>query len=193
MKHIMKENKSILLKKEIIKKFSNDFRSKIYTILRLKLSPMLQLENYVPQKGNILDLGCGSGLLFLHLNGRTKEVIGVDLSKNLLSRAKQVGTTIDANVSLILADADYLPFPGNLFCAVFAFTVLQNMPHPLKTLVEAKRVLAPEAQMVVSGLKKSFSLDRFVDLLNQAGFYLNSLKDDKSLKCFIAFVSHTKC
>lgn len=111
MKHIMKENKSLLLKKEIIKKFSNDFRSKIYTILRLKLSPMLQLEKYVPQKGNILDLGCGSGIFahILYLGSRERKILGIDLSYKRIETANKISNN-NSHLRFMVGDVNNIPF-----------------------------------------------------------------------------------
>ena len=137
--------------------------------------------------GLVLDLGCGSGLLFKHLKGKAQSVVGVDLSRNLLLKAKQEAA--GNNVFLVQADADHLPFFGSLFGVLFAFTVLQNMPKPVETLKETRRVLKPEAHIVVSGLKKAFPLERFKRILKKAGFQHVSLTPDDSLKCYIAVAS----
>lgn len=52
----------ILLKREIMKMYSHDFSTRLYTFLRLKLTPIAMLEKYVPKEANILDLGCGTGI-----------------------------------------------------------------------------------------------------------------------------------
>jgi ubiquinone/menaquinone biosynthesis C-methylase UbiE len=87
---------------------------------------------------------------------------------------------------LVQADADHMPFKKNHFSVVFAFTVLQNMPKPLETLNEIKRVAKPEASIVVTGLKKAFSLEAFRTLLESAGLRLVSLEDADALKCYVA-------
>jgi ubiquinone/menaquinone biosynthesis C-methylase UbiE len=69
---------------------------------------------------------------------------------------------------------------------VFAFTVLQNMPKPLETINEVKRVAKPDASLVVTGLKKAFSLDAFKNLLQRACLRLVSLEDVDALKCYVA-------
>jgi ubiquinone/menaquinone biosynthesis C-methylase UbiE len=87
---------------------------------------------------------------------------------------------------LVQADADYIPFKDNYFSVVFAFTVLQNLPDPLETLKEVKRIAERDAPIVVTGLKKVFSLGALRELLQSAGLRVVSLKDDDALKCHVA-------
>jgi ubiquinone/menaquinone biosynthesis C-methylase UbiE len=131
----------------------------------------------------VLDAGCGSGLLFKHL-AQAKLIVGVDISRNLLLQAKQ--RALGLNAGLIVADADHLPFQDKVFSVVFAFTVLQNMPKPQETLVELKRVSKVDASFVLTALRKAFSLDSFLDVLEVAGLRVVSFMDDEVLKCYIA-------
>ncbi|MEM2999937.1 MAG: methyltransferase domain-containing protein [Candidatus Bathyarchaeia archaeon] len=132
----------------------------------------------------VLDVGCGTGLLFNHVAG-AETIVGADVSGKLLLQAKERARSL-CNVHLVQADADHLPFRDDSFSAVFAFTVLQNMPAPLETLKEIKRVAEFTAPIAVSGLKKAFALAAFSELLENAGLKTVSLKDDDALKCYIA-------
>ena len=133
----------------------------------------------------VLDLGCGTGLLFQHVAAEAQTVVGVDVSIKLLRQAKKRAQEF-RNVHLVQADADHLPFKNNHFNIVFAFTVLQNLPKPLETLNEIKRNAQQPASIVVTGLKKVVSLEAFQELLRDAGLQVVSLKDDDSLKCYVA-------
>jgi ubiquinone/menaquinone biosynthesis C-methylase UbiE len=133
----------------------------------------------------ILDVGCGTGLLFSHVAPKAQILVGVEISHGLLVRAKEKAERL-SNVHLVQADADHLPFQNGLFSAVFAFTVLQNMPKPKETLGELKRVTKSDGNLVVTGLKKAFSLDDFMDMLADAGLAVVSFVDDEVLKCYVA-------
>jgi ubiquinone/menaquinone biosynthesis C-methylase UbiE len=135
--------------------------------------------------GLVLDVGCGTGLLFNHVASQSEQVVGVDISKKLLLQAKE---RVDKprNVELVQADADHLPFKNGLFNAVFAFTVLQNMPKPNETLMEIRRSAVRGACVVVTGLKKVFSTEALTNLLDDAGFHVDSVKDEGNLKCYVA-------
>ena len=136
----------------------------------------------------VLDVGCGTGLLFSHVAAEAKTVVGVDVSIKLLRQAKKRAQEF-RNVHLVQADADHMPFKNNHFNIVFAFTVLQNLPKPLETLREIKLNAQQTASIVVTGLKKVFSLEAFQELLRDAGLQVVSLKDDAPLKCYVA-VTH---
>ena len=90
------------------------------------------------------------------------------------------------NIHLVQADADHLPFRKNHFSYVFAFTVLQNLPKPMKTLIEIKRNARHNAIIVITGLKKTFPLKPFKELLGNAGLQVFSLKDDNESKFYVA-------
>lgn len=137
----------------------------------------------------ILDVGCGSGLFFGQVAEQAKIVVGVDLSRKLLLLAKEKAKPFQ-NVVVLQADADNLPFADSAFDAVFAFTVLQNLPKPLLALNEIKRVVQRGGIVTVSGLKKAFSLAKFLDLLETASLKLVSFVDEEELKCYVAVLAN---
>ena len=139
-------------------------------------------------KTTVLDVGCGSGLLFNFIAVKAKTVLGVDISGKLLEQAKQNAKNFQ-NVSVVRADADNLPFKNGFFDEIFAFTILQNMPKPAQTLIEFRRVSKAEGKVVVTGLKKAFPLDSFYDLANSEGFKVVSFVDDEGLKCYVAVLA----
>jgi ubiquinone/menaquinone biosynthesis C-methylase UbiE len=133
----------------------------------------------------VVDVGCGIGLLFSEVAAEAQAVVGVDVSEKLLLQAKE-RARIFRNVQLVQADADHLPFKNDHFSVVFAFTLLQNMPKPLETLREIKRIAECGASVVVTGLKKVFSLEAFQVLLQDAGLQIVSLHEADALKCYVA-------
>jgi len=139
--------------------------------------------------GAVLDVGCGTGLLFHHVADRAELVVGVDISKETLGKAKENARHFSA-VSLVLADADNLPLVKDLFTSVFAFTLVQNMPNPAATLKEIKRASNADAVIVVSALKKVFSKDDFEKLLTDASLKVKAF-EEKDLKCYVAVCKKT--
>ena len=135
----------------------------------------------------VLDVGCGTGLFFSHIAPQAQTVVGVDISRLLLLQAKKRAQRFH-NVHLVQADGDHLPFSDKQFSVVFAFTVLQNMPKPLETLSELKRNAECCGHVVVSGLKKAFSLEDFSALLQDAGLKVVYVEDADGLKCHVAVI-----
>lgn len=117
----------------------------------------------------ILDLGCGTGLLFEHVAEDAKLLVGLDFSENLFKQAKKrVGKS--SKIALIRADVDHIPFKNQIFHYVFAVTLLQNPPNPNKTIKEIQRVTKPNAKIVLTALKKQFTQKDFAKILRQASF-----------------------
>lgn len=143
------------------------------------------LENSDLSAISVLDAGCGSGLFLGQIKVKTKTLVGIDISHKALLKAKeQIRNT--ENSYIIQADIDNLPFKQNTFEKVFGFTVLHNLPKPVKTLNELKRVATVDGKVVVTGLKKAFQLDKFLDILETSGFEVTGFVDDESLNCYVA-------
>jgi ubiquinone/menaquinone biosynthesis C-methylase UbiE len=146
------------------------------------------LENVSVEGKAVLDVGCGSGLFFKEVATQADIVASIDISRKLLLKAKEQAKSLD-NVFVLQADADHLPFRDGFFGAVFAFTVLQNMPKPPKTLNELKRVVKGDGRVVVTGLKKAFPLTAFMDVLDGSGLKLVSFVDDEAVNCYVAVLA----
>ena len=132
----------------------------------------------------VLDLGCGTGFLFSHIK-KGGIIVGLDVSQKALREAKK-RTKNMPNIFLVCADADHTPFPDQIFDKIFAVTVLQNMPKPTKTVKEMKRTAKPEATFAVTGLKKKFAQESFVDVFEAAGLKVVSLNANEQLKGYVA-------
>ena len=145
------------------------------------------LENVCLAGKRVLDVGCGMGLFFRFASAASM-VVGVDVSRKLLGKARDEAKK--CNDSYVLqADADHLPFCEGTFEAVFGFTVLQNMPKPKETLAELKRVTKPNGNVVVTGLKKAFPLNIFLDILEGSSLKLISFLDRENLNCYVAVLA----
>jgi ubiquinone/menaquinone biosynthesis C-methylase UbiE len=137
----------------------------------------------------VLDAGCGTGLLFGYVTDKTEATIGLDISRKILLQAKKRAKNFQ-NICLILADADNMPLKENIFDHLFGITLIQNMPNPAKTLNEISRVAKENAVIVVTGMKKAFTLEKFEELLLDAGFNIIALKDE-GLKCYVTVCTKT--
>ena len=146
------------------------------------------LENVDVADCTVLDAGCGSGLFFSHVAAKAKVLVGVDVSRKLLLKAIGQAHAFQ-NVLVLQADADHLPFREAFFDVGFVFTVLQNMPKPSETLKELKRVANSGGKVVVTGLKKVFALNTFMDILESSGLKIVSFVDNEDLKCYVAVLA----
>jgi len=131
----------------------------------------------------VLDAGCGTGILFDYIGYKVETIVGLDISRRILLQAKKRAKNF-SKVNLILADADNMPLKENVFSHVFAITLIQNTPNPTKTLNEIRRVAKEDVAIVVTGLKKTFTLESFEGFLRSAGLNIVDLKSE-GLKCYV--------
>lgn len=93
-----------------------------------------------------LELGCGTGLFLGQVADSGADLVGVDLSADLLAQARgRVGGR--PNVRLARVDAHRLPFPDGSFDAVYGSSILHHLELEA-ALREALRVLRPGGRVV---------------------------------------------
>ena len=78
----------------------------------------------IPKNGKILDVGCGTGVDAGYMQSKGFEVIGIDLSKEMLKLAKERFPQIDFK----LADIRKLEFTSNSFNGILASCSLIHIP-----------------------------------------------------------------
>jgi len=119
----------------------------------------------------VLDLGCGNGRLYPHLQ-KGVEYIGVDNSEKLIEIAKQAHPEAKFQVT----DSLSLPFQDNTFDKIYCIAVLHHIPSKelrQEFLQEAKRVLKPKGILILTvwklGQKQSIKLFLKYTLLKLIG------------------------
>ncbi|MFW6116953.1 MAG: class I SAM-dependent methyltransferase [Thermoproteota archaeon] len=142
------------------------------------------IQNAKMEDSLVLDLGCGTGFLFQYVANKAKATVALDLSRRNLIQAKERAKKF-ANIHLVLGDADHLPLKTGIFSHLYAITLLQNMPEPIKTLEEARRVVESGGLIAVTGLKKKFTQESFEGLIRCSGLNCMFIENDL-LNCWAA-------
>jgi phosphatidylethanolamine/phosphatidyl-N-methylethanolamine N-methyltransferase len=101
----------------------------------------------------ILINGIGSGLDIPFLPS-SHDYTGTDITPSMLSKARKRAENSNVNIKLDEADVMKLPYEEDSFDIVLMHLILAVVPHPLKALQEASRVLKPGG--------KIFILDKFL-------------------------------
>lgn len=129
----------------------------------------------------ILDVACGTGRLgrtLLAQTGFRGRIVGLDLSRNMLSQAVETMQAWRDRVLLLHQDATYLPFPDKTFDAVTCMEALEFMPEPPGVLNEMLRVLRPGGLLIISNRigkeahflpGRAYAPDEFEALLQSVG------------------------
>ncbi len=131
-----------------------------------------RLRHHIPKLGarpgmDVLDLGCGTGVLFDLLRrevGEEGSVTGVDFSLRMALQAHR--NFPFPNVNVVDADVTQLPFPADAFDLAVAFAAFPHFEDKRETLRAMHRVLKPGAHFFVLHLASSRELS---DMHRQVG------------------------
>ena len=102
----------------------------------------------------VLDAGCGAGYGSAELAQAADSVIGVDRAAEAIDFARAAYGL--PNLRFEQASCEALPHPGGTFDLVVAFEVIEHLDHWREFLLEARRVLAPAGQLIVSTPNKLY-------------------------------------
>ena len=98
-----------------------------------------------PPAADVLELGCGTGVLSRVLASRPEvgAVVGVDAAGSLLARARDLAADVPG-LRFEEADARALPFADERFDVAVFDSMLSHVPEPERALAETFRVLRPD-------------------------------------------------
>jgi len=111
------------------------------------------IEDVIDSKGIVLDLCCGTARHSIALSKRALNVVGVDLSRSLLTiamiRMRQAGVMLP----LVRADMRFLPFRDSVFGAVISmftsFGYLSSESEDALSLLEINRALRRKGKFLL--------------------------------------------
>ncbi|HEY6080735.1 MAG TPA: class I SAM-dependent methyltransferase [Polyangiaceae bacterium] len=114
------------------------------------------------QGRDVLEVGCGTGLVLRRLREFARAAKGVDLSPGMLEKATARGLDVQ------LGSATELPFAANQFDVTCSFKVLAHVPEIEKALSEMARVTRPGG-IVLAEFYNPYSLRGLAKRLGPAG------------------------
>jgi ubiquinone/menaquinone biosynthesis C-methylase UbiE len=117
-----------------------------------------QVIALAPERGRLLDLGCGPGGIALKLARRLPgvTVFGADYSLNMIRAARRAAAEqgLAERAHFFVADANRLAFPESSFDFVLSNSLLHHLREPVRVLKEMARVARPEGVLLMRDLRR---------------------------------------
>jgi ubiquinone/menaquinone biosynthesis C-methylase UbiE len=114
----------------------------------------------------VLDIACGTGEFerMVLAEHSTQQIVGVDISEQMLAIAQQKLHTFP-NVSFEIANVSALPFADQSFDVVVCANAFHYFDNPAAAVKEMKRVLKPSGRLVILDWCRDFLLCQICDVL----------------------------
>jgi SAM-dependent methyltransferase len=132
----------------------------------------------------VLDIATGAGFLAFKFAEIARNVIGIDLTREMLERAEELRRQKDiANVEFREGDVEDLPFSDESFDLVLCRYSFHHFPHPEIALDEMKRVCKRQGKvLIIDGTapedeEKSSFLNRMESIHNPSHVQLYSVTE----------------
>lgn len=120
--------------------FENQIEKRLFRRLRREMLTSLS--------GRILEIGVGTGKN-LPCYSEKAEVTAIDISPNMLEKAKNRAKGLSLDVEFHIMDAENLNFTDSEFDYVVATFVLCSVPDPVRTVKGMERVLRPSGKILL--------------------------------------------
>lgn len=98
-------------------------------------------------KGNVLEIGSGTGINFPYYHHATK-VTAIEPNPLMSERGMERLKRASVPIEVVQVGAEALPFEDNTFDTVIATLVFCTIPDPVKALDEIRRVSKPGAALI---------------------------------------------
>jgi ubiquinone/menaquinone biosynthesis C-methylase UbiE len=139
---------------------------------------LLQGELGTPAK-KVLDVGTGTGFLAILAASLGYYCLGIDLSEEMLRKAREKAKAYREWVAFDIGDAESLAYPDNTFDVVMSRHLLWTLPHPEKALGECYRVIKPGGKVIIiNAVWSTFGLSN--RLISTMGKLLIAIQERKN-------------
>lgn len=107
-----------------------------------------KIAGYIGNRKKGVDCGCGSGLITMRLKKMGYDVIGTDLSTEMLERARENFRRENLNITLVCMDSENLVVGNKVDFITAVCDVVNYMKKPEKFFVRAYNALADDGVLL---------------------------------------------
>jgi SAM-dependent methyltransferase len=115
----------------------------------------------------VLDVGCGTGVVAITAARRGARVTGLDLTPELLERARESAKIAGLEIEWHQGDAEQLPFEDRAFDAVLSQFGHMFAPRPEVAVAEMLRVLKPGGTLAFSTWPPELGMGRMFAMIGR--------------------------
>jgi ubiquinone/menaquinone biosynthesis C-methylase UbiE len=108
----------------------------------------LRRKQFSGARGDVLDVGCGTGENFEYLD-KTASVTALDLSSEMIEEARRRRRQLGADIRLVVGDAEELPFPAGGFDTVISAFSSCTFPDYAAAFQQMVRVTKPGGRVLL--------------------------------------------
>jgi len=101
------------------------------------------IKEYIPQKGNLLDVGCGPGVFLEEARERGWHVCGVEFNSWCVQHLREM------SIEVIDVPIEQAKLPDDFYQCVTLWTVLEHIVDPENLLKDIHRILAPGGVILI--------------------------------------------
>jgi ubiquinone/menaquinone biosynthesis C-methylase UbiE len=107
------------------------------------------LSRFSGRSHQVLDVGCGTGFLALRFAELGHTVTGIDLSPQMIDRARSKAERAGLQIDFRVGDASALDCDDGIYDIAVARHVVWNLPDPERGVAEWLRVLRPRGRLIL--------------------------------------------
>ena len=114
---------------------------------RVRQESLLKLLG--PGHGQLLDIGCGPGVMTTKIRALGWHYLGIDLAPEMIRLAISKFKN-DSQINFKVGSVDKLELADNSFDAIVAMGLVEYLDHEAVALAEIRRVLKPDGRLLIS-------------------------------------------
>ena len=146
----------------LFENYGQKYDNEVFTEGTLGECAFIEKEIHFNKELKIIDVGCGTGRHSIELTKRGYDIIGIDLSESMLSKARENADKQGLNIEFLRYDARNLPFNEQFDVAIMlcegGFPLMETDEMNFEILTSVSRALKKNAKFIFSTLNGLFPL-----------------------------------